>query len=51
MKFLSKETKMKKEVAVLNQIVNRNKLRNSGYSIDKMIDYLKEKGIKISYRG
>lgn len=53
MKLFYKQKKMnnEKKLSILNKVVNRNKLINSGQSIDKKIEYLIANQIPINYRG
>lgn len=41
--------KEEQKVKVLKEIVDRNKLRNSGDSIDKMVELLEKNSIEIDY--
>ena len=51
MKSTNKQQQIQKKVKNMNVVVNRNKLRNSGSSIDKMVELIKSKNISINYRG
>lgn len=43
--------KEEQEIKVLKEVVDRNKLRNSGDSIDKMVELLQKNNIEIDYAG
>lgn len=43
------EANRKEKIEVLKEVVNRNKLRNSGTSIDKMVAFLRAEGIEARY--
>lgn len=47
----TKKLQIQSKVKNMNDVVNRNKLRNSGSSIDKIIKLIKSKNISINYRG
>lgn len=51
MKKLKKQ-KFAKKVEILNTLVNRNKLKSApSYTIDNIINDLKERNISVSYKG
>lgn len=41
-----KEKRRELKVKMLKSVVGRNKLKNSGYNINKMIKYLEDRGIE-----
>lgn len=43
------EKSKKDKVEVLKEVVNRNKIRNNGTSIDKMVSFLRVEGIEAKY--
>lgn len=47
----AKKQQLQKRVSNMNDVVNRNKLKNSGTSIDAVIACIQKKGISICYRG
>lgn len=51
LKLSKKQQRLQNKVENMNDVVNRNKLKNSGISIDKMVALIQSKGISINYRG
>ena len=51
MKTKKKQQQIQNKVKNMNVVVNRNKLRNSGSSLDKTVELIKNKNISINYRG
>lgn len=44
-----RQEETERKVKILKEVVDRNKLKNSGISIDEMVEFLLEKNIEVKY--